>query len=153
MSRFNISTNHPIIPNSQEYTMEKKYVSIHSEDRDITRFPNSADFEIELPEDYYNVQSIQLLNWAFPANYDTFSILRSNISMSFKITDPYNPGKYESNNPLLNVIFQALYNHINDLYFFTIASGFYNPIQMATELTNKFNDAVTNVILQYFYDN
>ena len=37
MSSFNVNTNHPIIPNSQEYTIYKQYVSIHSEDRDIKK--------------------------------------------------------------------------------------------------------------------
>jgi hypothetical protein len=31
-----------------------------------------------------------------------------------------------------------------------IEPGFYNPDQMATELTNKFNEAVTNVITSFF---
>ena len=32
---FNTNTNHPIIQNSQQYIFYRKYVSIHSEDRDI----------------------------------------------------------------------------------------------------------------------
>ena len=27
---YNVNTNHPIIPNSQEYMYYKKYISIHS---------------------------------------------------------------------------------------------------------------------------
>ena len=47
---FNTSTNHPIIPNANDYIIYKKYVSIHSEDRDILKYPNSNQFEIEMPE-------------------------------------------------------------------------------------------------------
>ena len=44
---FNISTNHPIIPNANDYIIYKKYVSIHSEDRDVLKYPNSNQFEID----------------------------------------------------------------------------------------------------------
>ena len=46
---FNLNTNHPIQPNAQEYMSYTKYVSIHSEDRDIIKYPNPGFFEIELP--------------------------------------------------------------------------------------------------------
>ena len=84
MSRFNTSSNHPIIPNSQEYVYEKKFVSIHSEDRDILKYPGASEFEIELPQDYCNVQAVKLNTWTFPANYNTFSLVQNNISLSFK---------------------------------------------------------------------
>ena len=45
------STNHPIIPNNGEYIRYKKLVSIHSEDRNILKYPLSSQFEIELPEE------------------------------------------------------------------------------------------------------
>ena len=150
MSRFNTSSNHPIIPNSQEYVYEKKFVSIHAEDRDVLRYPSSSEFEIELPQDYCNVQAVKLNTWTFPANYNTFSLIQNNISMTFKITKPYNPGEYSVTNPLLYVIFEALNNHGYDTNFLIlIEEGFYNPIQVATELTNRFNNSVTSVILNY----
>jgi hypothetical protein len=150
MSRFNTSSNHPIIPNSQEYVYEKKFVSIHAEDRDILRYPSSSEFEIELPQDYCNVQAVKLNTWTFPANYNTFSLIQNNISMTFKITKPYNPGDYSVTDPLLYVIFQALYDYGYDKNFLIlIEEGFYNPIQVATELTNRFNNSVTSVILNY----
>ena len=43
---YNVSTNHPLIPNSNEYIYYKKYVSIHSEDRDCLKYPVSSVFEI-----------------------------------------------------------------------------------------------------------
>ena len=149
MSRYNTSTNHPIIPNSQEYMAESKFVSIHSEDRDVLRYPNSNEFEIELPQDYCNVQSIRLSTWTFPANYDTFSAERNNILMTFKITDPYNPGEHGVFNPLLQIIFEALYYNKENPYVLIIERGFYLPDQMANELTNKFNQTVNEYILSY----
>jgi len=152
MSRMNVSQNHPIIPNAQDYMYEKKYVSIHSEDRNIVRFPNSNEFEIELPQDYCNVEAVRLTQWTFPANYDTFAPERGNIFMTFKITKPYNPGDpdHMSNSPLLEVIFSALYEHIDKNYIIIIEQGFYTPEQMATELTNRFNSAVSDYITLYF---
>ena len=147
MSKFNTFTNHPLIPNSQEYMVIRKYVSIHSEDRDVLKYPNSAEFEIELPQDYVNVLSVRLESCSFPSNYSTFSLLNKNITMSFQIT-------YTALAPAVNYlnywIYQAVYQNILNLYSITIESGYYTPQQMVTELTNKFNEVVTNYIYAYF---
>ena len=63
---YNVNTSHPLIPSSQEYIYYKKYISIHSEDRDVLKFPTSGEFEIQLPEDYLNVISLRLIQWTFP---------------------------------------------------------------------------------------
>ena len=150
---FNTSTNHPLIPNANDYIIYKKYVSIHSEDRDILKYPNSNQFEIEMPEDITNVYSLRLINWTFPANYNSFSFSNSNITMFFKITKPYNPGANMVFNPLEQAIFAALFQTSNELFIFTIQEGFYNPTQMVTELQNKFNFVVTQRITKYLTDN
>ena len=83
-----ISTNHPLIPNNSEYLRYRKIVSIHSEDRDILKYPNANEFEIMLPEDLLNVASIRLYDWSFPCNYNTFSNLFSwmtNSPLSFSV--------------------------------------------------------------------
>ena len=109
---FNTNTTHPLIPNSQEYIYYKKYVSIHSEDRNMIKYPESSDFEFELPEDVYNVATLRLVSWTFPANYNTFSILNSNVTMTFQISNPYNPGEFNYSDPLYNKIFECLYYNI-----------------------------------------
>jgi hypothetical protein len=147
--RLNVSSNHPIIQNTNDYFVYKKYVSIHSEDRDMLRFPDSSQFEIELPEDMTNVYKLTLTDWTFPANYNTFSILNENVAMTFKINIPYNPNENAVQNDLSSAIFEALFLFNKD-YFFIIEDGFYNPSQMSTTLTNKFNEAVSNQILVYF---
>jgi hypothetical protein len=153
-SNFNVSTNHPLIKNSNDYIIYKKYVSIHSEDRNIIKYPNSNSFEIELPQDIVNVYALRLVNWTFPANYNTFSILNSNVSMTFKITNPYNPGENNPNSTdLQNQIFACLYYSYDENYVIIIEEGFYNPTQMANELTNKFNEAVSIRIYKYLTDN
>jgi hypothetical protein len=148
----NINNNHPLIPNSNQYFFEKKYVSISSEDRDSSKYPNSSQFEIDLPQDYLNIVSARLYSWSFPANYNVFSVFNYNVIMTFKFEELYNPGEHQTSDVLLEGIFAALYSNLDNEYIIIIEPGFYNPEQMATELTNKFNEAVTNVI-NVFFDN
>jgi hypothetical protein len=150
MSRFDLNNNHPIIPNSNQYYFEKKYISIHSEDRDVNKYRNPATFEIELPQDYLNVQSVRLYSWSFPSNYSVFSTNSRNVLMTFKFVNLYNPGEHSFPDPLTEAIFAGLYYNLSKEYSFTIESGFYNPTQMATELTNKMNDAVTLFLNEFF---
>lgn len=150
MSSFNTSNSHPLIPNSNQYYIDKKYISIHSEDRDILRYPKSAEFEIELPQDYLNVQQVTLSQWSFPANYNVFSPVNFNIGMSFRFVNAYNPGDNNYSDPLSEAIFAALYNNIDVEHIILIETGFYTPDQMATELTNKMNTVITNFLTNYF---
>lgn len=145
--------NHPIINNSNQYFLEKKYISINSEDRDYAKYPNSSEFEVLLPQEYLNVASARLYSWSFPANYNVFSTFTSNISMTFIFDKLYNPAEVDVSDPLLEGIFDALHNSIDKEYVITIESGFYNPEQMSTELSNKFNESVTLVILDFFNNN
>ena len=147
---FNTNTSHPLIPNSQEYIYYKKYVSVHSEDRNMIKYPESSEFEFELPEDLCNVVTLRLTSWTFPSNYNTFSILNGNVTMTFQISNPYNPGEFSYTDPLYNKIFEALYYNIGNDFTVIIEQGFYNPQQMVTELTNKFNTIVTLFISNYF---
>lgn len=159
MSHYNTSTNHPIIPNSNNYMYEQKYVSIHSNDRDILKYPSSSDFEIELPQDYLNITSIRLHSWAMPSNYNVFSIENYNTAMSFKFEKGflYNPADHPGAFPVIDVSYQivseafyaALNYNIEKNYVLLIEQGFYNPPQMATELTNKFNEVVNNTIVNF----
>lgn len=146
--------NHPLIYNSNQYFFERRYLSVHSEDRDFLRFPNSNEFEVTLPQDYLNVVSTRLASWSFPSNYNVFSAIGNyNVNLAFKFTNLYNPGEKGVSDPLLEGIFAALYNSIDENYIITIETGFYNPDQMANELKNKMNEAVTLKIRNFFQDN
>lgn len=147
---FNVNQNHPIQQSSQEYINVDKFVSIHSEDRDLTKFPNSNEFEIELPEDLLNVVAIKLDQWSFPSNYNAFSYVNDNITFSFYINNPYNPIINGVSSTKDQDVYTALLNNVNNPYTFYIGDGYYSEQQMATELTNKFNYVVTNYITNYF---
>ena len=145
-----IFNNHPLIKNTNQYFLEKKFVSINSEDRDITKFPNSSEFEITLPQEYLNVASARLYSWSFPANYNVFSTSSFNVLMTFRFDTLYNPGEHQVSDVLLEAIFAALYYLGTENISFEIEPGFYNPEQMAVELANKMNDATTRIILSFF---
>ncbi len=147
---FNTNTSHPLIPNSQEYIHYKKYVSIHSEDRNITKYPRSSEFEIELPEDLLNVASLRLVDWTFPSNYNTFSITNNNTVMTFQINNPYNTNANGVVDVLYVKTFEYLFLNQTQNYEVRIQDGFYNPQQMVRELTNKFNAVITNKLIDYF---
>jgi len=149
---YNTNQNHPLMPSSQQYLFYKKYVSIHSEDRDILKYPNASNFEIEMPEDLLNVLSISLANWTFPSNYNTFSSENLNTKMTFKINNPFNPASKQIPSSYYSAIFKALFLAKENEYTITIETGFYNPTQMVTELTNKFNYEVTLTIKRFLLD-
>ena len=149
MSYLNTSTHYPIIDNKQEYTVEKKYVSIHSEDRNVLKYPNPSDFEIELPQDYANVSTVKLSTWSFPANFDVFSETNKNNIMTFRFLSVYHP---PTPTPLEQLIYDTLSSYENEFgtsdFVVEIEHGYYNPCQMATELTTRFNAVVTNYLSQ-----
>lgn len=145
-----VNDSHPIQPSANTFDVYEKELTISSEDRDILKYPNSNKFSIIMPQSLENVAEIRLRNWSFPANYNTFSVANSNLTMTFKITNPYNPGAAGLVDPLQNAIFVALNEHIDQNFLIVIEEGFYNPVQMTTELTNKMNEAVTTYLVQYF---
>ena len=63
-----IMSRTPLIPNAQQYILQYKYCTINSDDRDIKKYPNAAEFEIELPQDYVNVQTVKLIRASFLTN-------------------------------------------------------------------------------------
>lgn len=142
------SQTHPLVDNAQQYIVEKKYVSVHSEDRNILKYPDAAQFELELPQDYLNITSVKLSSWSFPSNYDTFSVSALNSLITFQFLVLYNPADHiVSPDPLAYLVYTILLAYENQYgttdWFVLIGNGFYTPMQLATELTNKFNAAVT----------
>ena len=51
------------------YSIDSKILLIDSNDRDITKWPNSSEFEINCPQVYNNVCSLNLLNIVLPNLY------------------------------------------------------------------------------------
>jgi hypothetical protein len=110
---------------NDRYEVYKKQLSIHSEDRDITQWPNSNSFEIEAPVDYRNVVSIQLNDIEMPSTLYVFSTANQNTKLTFSVFYP------RDNLPDEEV-----------MYTITIGDGTYTPEQLAIELQNRMNEAV-----------
>ena len=111
--QFNVNNEHQLIRRQNTYVLDRKLVTIHSEDRDINKWPHPNNFEVELPEALTNVQSMRLVEIEFPNNQYVFSNNNQNIKMEFYL--------------------QGASHTI------TIQEGFYTPEQMAQEIENLMN--------------
>lgn len=154
MSRFNVENNHAIMPvnyDTSQYENVDYYCSIHSEDRNVLKYPNSGSFEIEFPRDYHNVSTLTISDMAMPIISDLFNVNNNNVYLAFTINKPYYPfnadGSYT--NSLQYVIYQALVAHIEVGFTIQIENGTYSVDQMITELTRKMNEAVSYYLEEY----
>ena len=136
-SSFNVNNPHPLIPREQNYYLDRKLVSIHSEDRDVTKFPDPSQFDIILPQPIYNVQSMRLVQSTFPVDYYTFSNAYQNTQFHFTTFPFVSTGE----NASIGVPFCA-----------TIQEGTYTACQLAVELTNVMNAQINDTTFNVFYD-
>ena len=135
--QYNVSNQHELIRRQNTYVLNRKMVTIHSDDRDINKWPESNHFEVTIPSDITNVQTIRLVEVQLPNNQYVFSNNQQNIKMAFYL-DPI-----ESNNPL---VYLTLESNLNQLYYITIQEGYFTPSQMANEIQNLMNNAVTDYL-------
>ena len=125
MSKYVLKNDHPLIPREQRFSIDRKLLMVHSEDRDINKWPNANHFELQLPQTYTNVETIALVEYNFPINYYTFSTQAQNTIIS--VYTDISAGAFGPTYPPLQII---------------IESGFYSASQLATEMENKLNLAV-----------
>jgi len=133
-SSFNTNNPNPLIPREQNYVIERKLVSIHSEDRDISKYPFASQFSVTLPQPLSNVQSLRLVQSTFPIiqAYYTFSTEYQNTKFRFSV--------------------QLIGGENFTPFCVKIQEGTYTACQLAEELTNVMNNAVGAVIFNVFYD-
>lgn len=142
MLNFNTHQNHPLIDREQTYFLEKKHITIHSEDRDICKWNNSNNFEILLPKDLLNVVSLRLIDITIPNNIYTFSTNNQNTKFRVIVSPQIN----NSSDPDLVAEHAALVSYFNNFYEITIDDGFYTPEQLANEIQNKLNRGITTTL-------
>ena len=130
MSRFVLNQTHPLIPREQNYVLDRKIITIHSNDRDISKWPKANHFEIELPEDITNVQSIRLAEITMPNSHYVFTNAYQNTKLSFEISDVGVPTS----------------RHIIE-----ISEGSYTADQLAIEIATKMNQAVSQGKKKFFH--
>jgi hypothetical protein len=140
---FNTHQNHPLIEREQTYFLEKKHITIHSEDRDICKWPESNQFEITLPRDLLNVISMRLVDITIPQCGYTFSENNQNTKFRIEVSPQIN-----STDPDLVLEYNALEDYYNNFYYYeiTIDEGFYTPEQLANEVQNKLNRDITTTL-------
>ena len=126
MSQFDTFTSHPLIPNDNNYTLSRKLVSIHSEDRDIAKWPFSNTFSVKLPQSVINCQTMRLSMAQFPSRVFNISNEYQNTKLILKIVGPQSE------------------------ITITIPDGFYTPINLAKALQNVIKSASgLNVTVHY----
>ena len=67
------NSTHPIITRENNYKVNRKLLTVHANDRDVTYYPNSNFFSIKCPQAYENVQSINLIEFSIPMKINNFS--------------------------------------------------------------------------------
>lgn len=94
---FNEPINHPLIIRKNNVTIEKKQITVHTEDRDMrlksdgTRVENQNKFSIQLPDHYENVAYVKLKNIQIPTYYVNISEKYRNNKLTVSYPSPENP--------------------------------------------------------------
>jgi hypothetical protein len=136
----NTRSNHQLIPREQTYVLDRKIVTIHSNDRDISKWPFSNNFEVILPEAVTNIDSMRLAEIKLPANYYSFSNELQNTKMAFSLTTTNAGWSAPYKQPLTDAV------NSSHMFLVEIQSGFYTPDQLASELTYQMNKAVSDYL-------
>lgn len=127
--------NHPLIKRQQTYLLDRKIVSVHSVDRDIKKWPKSNHFEVTLPEDIINIDSMRLVNINLPSNQYNFSNEYQNTKFIVSIVSNANGGS----DPSTQID--------NSQVLITINDGFYTPTFLVNEVENQLNAHFTEYII------
>ena len=162
---YSLGAGKPLISREQNYVLDRKLLTIHSEDRDISKWPNSNEFEIVLPQQLLNIQSMRLVEIEVPTNLYVFSNLYQNTIMDISgIQIHIQEGTYtpdqlvnEINTDLSNVGLPDLdisYNPINQKFSF-INTDTSNDISLnfATQIDYSMNNTSCPVIVFNNYAN
>ena len=148
----NFSSNSNILTvNSNKYMVYNQYYSVNSQDRNILKNPDAAEFNVQFPQDYKHISGISMHSWTFPAAYDTFSKVLDNITLYMKITEPYNPENPENPTPsnLQLAIYEGLMSNVDNHFTIEIPAGFYTQPHITNTLEILFNEAVTSYLTTY----
>jgi hypothetical protein len=147
-----------IIKHENNYVINTKLITVHSTDRDITKSKHSDEFDIILPENIKNIESLKLNSISIPMNTPVFSNLYQNTKFQFKIEDIVYPveiadGTYtieqlsQSIETLMNVAtaplmyrFKCKYNTVTNKLWFA-CDGIVGGTPASKEFTLLFDKA------------
>jgi hypothetical protein len=139
--RYNVNNEHQLIRRQNTYVLDRKLVTIHSEDRDYNKWPNSNSFEVTLPSDITNIQSMRLVDIQLPCNQYVFSNYQQNTKFNFYLFP-------RPSTEIGGDVYTALLDNSSNVYELTIQEGFYTPCELANELEGLMNSVVTSYIQQ-----
>lgn len=97
---YSLGAGKPLINREQSYVLDRKLLTVHSEDRDVSKWPNANEFEIVLPQQLLNVQSLRLVEIEVPTKINNISNLNQNNQFFFR---------YNGGNSLLITVPDGLY--------------------------------------------
>lgn len=113
--------NSQFVKREQNYVIDRKILTVHSEDRDVRAWPYANEFEITCPQAYTNVQSIKLCQINLPEVFYNFSNELENTKMT-----------YDTDNKDISL---------------NVGNGFYTYDNLATVLTADMSD--NNITVKY----
>ena len=116
---------------NSNYIVFKKFLSIHSEDRDIFQWPDPSYFEITTPVEYKNVVGLRLIDIDLPDSFYVFSHVNQNTKLSFSIL-PSN-----TSSPNASILY-------NKQFTLMITSGTYDTDQFTIELAGTLNHLLSD---------
>lgn len=135
-SNLNLFTSHNLIPRNQNYVIDRKLVSIHSNDRDIRKWPFANNFEIELPQTLYNISTINLVTSNIPIIFYTFNYQYQNLKLSFNVLP------CENDDLRCSKLTTSLEKNSKQSFTIEIREGSYSPENICLEIENKMNKEV-----------
>ena len=109
--------NNPLIKTKHNFVLDRKILFIDSNDRDKERWPNPAEFEINCPQNYNNVESLRLVNIMLP-------------NFFYNISEQLQTNKMRVDTSI---------NGIPIITIITLEDGCYNYNQLQEVLQTKFN--------------
>jgi hypothetical protein len=143
----NSNNPHQIIQRENTYSLSKKYLTVHANDRDTTYYPNSNEFSIKCPQSYTNVQSIRLTEISFPNPINNFSEKLNNNQFHIDISNGDLSGVLEipngcySGSQLSNTLTYLIQKKFpNDASFISV----YNPMESKFLLLNNQKFSITH---------
>jgi hypothetical protein len=142
------------------YSIDSKILFIDSNDRDIAKWPNSSEFEINCPQVYNNVQSLNLLNIVLPNFIYNISDYLQNNKLAIDISgigeyiitleDGYYSvdtlrsslqNKINNNTNHTNADFVVAYNTVNHKFYFGHTNNHIHTLPNGTTVTNNIPNA------------
>ena len=149
---FNLNNAHQLIPREQTFVLDRKLMTIHSEDRDVTQWPSASQFEINLPTTYTSVSTLQLVECNITTTNYTFSKEYQNTKFSFKLF----PAEYTGSDQGTRIMYYYLQNGDtpetgdggeSNTFYAEISEGYYTQQQLAAEIEYRLNKAVVDFIV------